>query len=105
MNGILDNSLVGLALLASTGYAVASLGPKSLRRRMLAAMARATAHAPRFLGLRRISERLEAASGKVQGACGGCNSCGSEQAPGSKSTESAQAPEINVPVSKIGRRG
>ena len=37
MNNMLDNALVGLALLVSAGYAVSSLGPKSVRRRVLAA--------------------------------------------------------------------
>jgi hypothetical protein len=104
MNSVLDNSLVGLALLVSGGYAVASLGPKSVRRRLLAAMARATARAPRYLGLRRISARLDAASGKVQGACGGCDSCGSDQAPAGKSAENSPPAEVSVPVAKIGRR-
>jgi hypothetical protein len=103
MNSILDNSLVALALLASAGYAVASLGPKSVRRRLLSAMARATARAPRFLGLRKISERLDAASRKAQGACGGCDSCGSDQAPAGTATENSPA-AVSVPVAKIGRR-
>src|ERR1700722_4146741 len=50
MNGILDNSLVGLALLASAVYAIASLGPRSLRRRILGVLSRAAARAPAFLG-------------------------------------------------------
>ena len=46
MNGVIDNSLVGLALLVSAGYALSSLGPKSLRRRLLEALSRAAARAP-----------------------------------------------------------
>ena len=101
MNGFLDNSLVGLVLLVSAGYAVFSLGPRSLRRRALAALGRVTARAPAFLGLRRVSQWLAVASaGKAPGACGGCDSCGSEQSPTQKSTDA----EITVPVAKIGRR-
>jgi hypothetical protein len=104
MNSLLDNSLVGLALLASAGYAVASLGPKSVRRRLLSAIARATARAPRFLGLRTMSQRLEASAGKAQKACGGCDSCGSDQSPAAKATQNSPAVEVSVPVAKIGRR-
>jgi hypothetical protein len=97
MNSVIDNSLVGLALLVSAGYALLSLGPRSLRRRLLAALSRTTA----FLGLRRTAERLAVASaGKANGACGGCDSCGSEQPP----TAKAPAADVRVPVGKIGRR-
>jgi hypothetical protein len=100
MNSVLDNALVGLALLVSAGYAVTSLGPRSVRRRLLAALSRMTARAPAVLGLRRMAERLSIASaGKAQGACGGCDNCGPEKTP-------APAPEaeVSVPVAKIGRR-
>src|SRR5260370_40347584 len=40
MNGILDSSLVGLALLVSAAYALASLGPRSLRRPPRAGLSR-----------------------------------------------------------------
>ena len=96
MNGILDNSLVGLALLMSAGYALLTLGPRSLRRRWLASLGRAAARAPVFLGLRRSAQRLSAAADKPAGACGGCDDCGSEK--------SAPAAEVSVPVEKIGRR-
>jgi len=97
MNSVIDNSLVGLALLGSAGYALLSLGPRSLRRRVLAALSGAMA----FLGLRRTAERLAVSSaGKAHGACGGCDSCGSEQPP----TAEAPAAEVRVPVEKIGRR-
>ena len=97
MNSVIDNSLVGLALLGSAGYALLSLGPRSLRRRLLAALSGAMA----FLGLRRTAERLAVSSaGKAHGACGGCDSCGSEQPP----TAEAPAAEVRVPVEKIGRR-
>jgi hypothetical protein len=95
LNGVLDNSLVGLALLASAGYAVVKLGPRSLRQRMLAALSRLIARVPPAFGLRRISERLRAASaGKTQGACGGCDTCGSAQ--------NLSQSEVRVPVAKIG---
>jgi hypothetical protein len=97
MNGVLDESLVGLALLISAGYALTSLGPRSLRRRMLSATGRALACAPPVLRLRGLSQRLMAASADpAQGACGGCDGCGSEQ--------NAQAPEVRVPVDRVGRR-
>ncbi len=101
MNSVIDNSLVGLALLGSAGYALLSLGPRSLRRRWLAALSRATARAPAFLGLRRTAQRLAVASaGKAHGACGGCDDCGTEQSV----TKKSDAGEITVPVEKIGRR-
>ena len=107
MNGILGNSLVGLALIISTGYAVASLGPRSLRRRFLSSLSRVAARAPAFLGLKQFSERLAGASaGKAKGACGGCDDCGSAQ--DSRAAEIG-APEIGsaetrVPLTKVGRR-
>ena len=100
MSSILDNALVGLALLASAGYAAVSLGPRSLRRRILGVVSHGAARAPAFLGLGRIAQRLAAAASKAQGACGGCDNCGSEQ------TTAPQPPkaEIRVPVARIGRR-
>jgi hypothetical protein len=100
MNNILDDTLVGLALIVSAGYAVSSLGPRSLRRRVLGALSRVAARAPAFLGLRRTARWFESASdGKADGACGGCDSCGSEQA-----AQKPPASEVSVPVTKIGRR-
>jgi hypothetical protein len=101
MNGILDNVLVGLALIVSAAYALASLGPKSWRRRALGGLGRVMARAPEFLHLRRAAQRFTVASaGKAPGACGGCDSCGSDQGPAHEPQES----EVNVPVAKIGRR-
>jgi hypothetical protein len=98
MNGVLDDTLVGLALLISAGYAVSSLGPRSLRRRILAAVARVLTRAPAFLGVRRLAQRLEAASADpAQGACGGCGSCGAEP--------KAPAADVSIPVGRVGRRG
>jgi hypothetical protein len=105
MNSVLDNSLVGLLLLASAGYAVMKLGPRSLRARMLAGLSRVIARAPPGFGLRRISERLGAASaGKSQGACGGCDTCGSEPASAQSAAPNSPAAEVRVWVSKIGWR-
>jgi hypothetical protein len=101
MNNVIDNSLVALALLASAGYVLLALGPRSLRRRSLAALSRVAARAPAILGLRRIAERLAVASaGKAHGACGGCDDCGSGQAAAKKPADG----EVRVPVAKIGRR-
>jgi hypothetical protein len=100
MNSVIDDSLVGLALLVSGGYALLSLGPKSLRRLLFAALSRAMARAPAFLGLRRTGQWLAVASvGKTQGACGGCDDCGSGKTPAKP-----VAADITVPVGKIGRR-
>ena len=105
MNSVLDNSLVGLALLASAGYAVVRLGPRSLRPHMLAGLSRLIGRAPPAFGLRRISERLGAASaGRAQGACGGCDNCGSEQTPAQQAAQTVPQPEVRVPVAQIGTR-
>ena len=105
MNGVIDSSLVGLALLASGGYVLLSLGPRGLRRRLAQGLSQAASRAPAFLGLRRMAERLAASAGKAQGACGGCDDCGSGQAAAKKSAaKNSQAPEVKVPVGKIGRR-
>jgi hypothetical protein len=106
MNSVIDYSLVALALLGSAGYVLLSLGPRGLRRRLLAALSRVTARAPAFLGLRRTAQWLAAASaGKAHGACGGCGDCGSEQAAAKKSAaQNSPAAEVKVPVGKIGRR-
>jgi hypothetical protein len=101
MNGILGNSLVGLALIVSAGYALTSLGPRSVRRGLLAALGSTAARAPKFLRLGRMAQWLSnAAAGKASGACGGCDSCGSEPSSAPKSRET----EIKVPVANIGRR-
>ena len=97
MNGIMDNVLVGLALLASALYVLSSLGPRSLRFRLLAAMSRSVARLP---GLRRVAQRLAAAAGRAAGPGGGCNSCSSSPA-------AAKAPRksvMGVPVGKNGKR-
>jgi hypothetical protein len=106
MNNLLDDSLVGLALLISLGYLVASLGPRTLRNRLLAALSGVLARAPPFLGLARAAQKLAAAAGKAQGACGGCDNCGNEpsSAKASPSGKASPSAEIKVSVDKIGRR-
>lgn len=99
MNAVLDNLLVAAALLASVGYAVVKLGPRTLRKRILGALGLVLESAPPSLKLKSMAQRLAAASGKAQAACGGCDNCGTE----SSSAPQAQS-EINVPVAKIGRR-
>lgn len=99
MNHILDDLLVGAVLLLSLGYAFAKLGPRTLRQRMLAALSRVLASAPAIFRLGGAAQRLSAASGKAQGACGGCDNCGSESTSAPQSSA-----EISVPVGKIGRR-
>ncbi|HWX79333.1 MAG TPA: DUF6587 family protein [Steroidobacteraceae bacterium] len=103
MSTVLDNFLVGLALLVSVGYAVSSLGPRPLRNRLLAALSRLMARAPAFIGLKGVARRLSAASRPVPGAagaCGGCDNCGTAQ---TEAPHSASA-EVKVPVANIGRR-
>ncbi|HWX79467.1 MAG TPA: DUF6587 family protein [Steroidobacteraceae bacterium] len=105
MNTLLDNSLVGLALLVSLGYAVSSLGPRAWRNQLLASLSRLLARAPAYLALGRVARRLSAASiatsrGAAAGSCGGCDNCGAEQAGAPQSA----AAEVNVPVATIGRR-
>lgn len=106
MNGLLDDSLVALALIISAGYAVFALGPRSLKSRMFAGLSRLTARAPAFLGLTRLSGWLAAsAAAKSAGACGGCDSCGSEKTPASTAVASTStASEVRVPLAKIGKR-
>jgi hypothetical protein len=103
MSSVLDHLLVAAALLASAGYALFALGPKSLRRWMLGALARGAAGAPAHLHLSGIARRLTAAASKAQAACGGCESCAAEPAsPGGEPR--ASAPEVRVPLSQISRR-
>jgi hypothetical protein len=102
MKTVLDNLLVGLALLVSVGYAVSSLGPKTWRNRWLAALSRLAERAPSQLRLGGVARRLAAAAAivKPQGACGGCDNCGAESAAAPRSA----AAEVTVPVANITRR-
>ena len=86
MNAVLDDVLVGAVLLASIGYAVYKLGPRTLRTRILGALGR------------------PAPAGKSQGACGGCDNCGSESSGQPSSATAQSSSEIKIPVAKIGRR-
>ena len=117
MNSLLDDSLVTAALLVSAGYLVATLGPRSLRQRLLAASSRTLAKAPAFLGLGRVADKLAAAALlKAKGACGGCDNCGAAQTSASATTStsptstsptgaaSSMPAEIKVPLERIGRR-
>ena len=99
MNTVLDNLLVAAVLLVSLGYALVKLGPRSLRKWILWHLSQILAAAPSFLRLAGVGQRLAAASGKAQAACGGCDSCGTESSSAPKSPS-----EINVPIAKIGRR-
>jgi hypothetical protein len=110
MNTLLDNSLVGGAILISAVYAVARLGPRTLRARMLIALSRRLAAAPSFLKLSRVSKGLAAAA-QAQSACGGCDNCGTETKPAaqkssepSASSQTQASQEIKVPITNIGRR-
>jgi hypothetical protein len=98
MNHLLDDLLVGAVLLLSLGYALARLGPRTLRMRMLEILSRVLAAAPAVFRLGPLAQRLSAASGKAHAACGGCDNCGSE------SSSPKEPAEISVPVGKIGRR-
>jgi hypothetical protein len=102
MHILLDEFLVGGALLASIIYALFSLGPRTLKRGVAVRAAALIRSLPTMPGLRSLSRRLEtAAAVKPTGACGGCDDCGS--APASESSGSAE-PEVRIPVSTIGKR-
>lgn len=102
MQHLIDLVLVSLALLASAAYLLFALGPKSLRKTAAAAIANLAARAGGIPGLRGPLHRLSAnLTNKVQGGCGGCDNCGSEDAAESETT----AYESRVPVSKVGLRG
>jgi hypothetical protein len=97
MSSVLDVSLVGLVLLASAGYAILALGPRTLRPRVYASLSRLLSRAPGWLGLVGIARRLAAAGGKSAAACGGCGTCGSEPAE-------SPTGEVRISASKIGKR-
>ena len=103
MNGILDDLLVGLVLVAACGYAIYSLGPKSWRGPLLVGMASLLGRLPAFVGLRGLGQRLDqAARSKSKGSCGGCDNCGSDEpAQGQAQTTSS---EVRIPLAKIRKR-
>jgi hypothetical protein len=101
MNGLLDGMLVGLALFASVIYAAFSLGPRTLRPRLLAGASALLRRLPGLPRLHDVAARLDAAAAtKAKGACGGCDNCGPEQAPAARSPAS----EVRIPLEKIGKR-
>jgi len=102
MSGLIDEVLVGLVLAISLVYAIFSLGPRTLRRRLLAA---AAAPLLRLPGLRGLARRLQTATATAKGSCGGCGDCGSS-APAQTTSASGAAPaaEISVSVAAIGKR-
>ena len=107
MNKILDDTLVGLVLVASAGYALASLGPKGLRTRIHRGLAGLARRAPSFLRLGAVARRLDArAARNSSAACGGFESCGSgEPIANQPGAGEPRAAEVRVPVAKVGRRG
>src|ERR1700688_3239433 len=101
MNSLLDGVLVGVVLFASVVYAAFSLGPRTLRRRLLVGTSAVLRRLPTSLRLHDLALRLDAAATlKAKGACGGCDNCGSEQAP----TAPASGSEVRIPLAKIGKR-
>lgn len=102
MQHLIDLFLVGLALLASAAYLLFALGPKTLRKSAAAAIANLSTLAGGIPGLRGPLQTLSAnLADKVQGDCGGCANCGSNDAAESHAT----TPESRVPISEVGRRG
>ncbi|MDP9014637.1 MAG: hypothetical protein M3O41_18650 [Pseudomonadota bacterium] len=100
MHRVLDDSLVGIVLLASMIYAAFALGPRTLRRHLLAGAA-ALLRLPANSTLRALAARLDAAASiKAKGTCGGCDNCGPERPPAAPSSGS----EFRIPLSKVGRR-
>jgi hypothetical protein len=104
MNHLLDQSLVGLLLLVSAGYALMRLGPKTLRMRILAGLSQVAARIPPMFGLSQWAKQFEAAAAKPKGACGGCDDCGTAISTGTAADSQSTPREINIPVGKIGRR-
>jgi hypothetical protein len=106
MNGALDGALVSLALAVSVGYAVGALGPRTLRRRLLSALAASMLRLPAATRLHPLARRLQSAASAEAGACGGCDDCGA--APPKQPTAGPPEPgtqaEIRVPLSSIGKR-
>jgi hypothetical protein len=111
MSHALDIALVAIVILASVGYAVFTLGPKSFRRGIANRLIGVAARSEHVPGWRRFTRRLSAgANAKLAGgSCGGCDNCGSETA--AKPTTSSVgaggaggAAEVRIPVAQIRRR-
>jgi len=99
MSRLLDLGLVAIVLAASVGYALYSLGPKTLRRGLRVMLADLAARAPAALHLGRVERRLRESAGTA-GTCGGCDSC----APAADDARDGAVKEIRVPAASIGRR-
>ena len=97
MSPLLDAALVAIVVALSVSYALYSLGPKSLRRRLRAGLADLAARAPAALHLGGIERRLRETVGG-SGACGGCESCAAGD------VREADGKETRVPVANIGKR-
>ncbi len=103
MNAFVDDSLVGLMLFASFVYAFATLGPKTAWRRTLGVLAAWLGRTPAALHLHSAARRLAgAAEEKAQGACGGCDHCGSEKSSPAGRSDGGGS-EIRVPIANIAR--
>jgi hypothetical protein len=102
MNRLLDAALVATALAASAIYAMYSLGPKTLRRRLRMTLADLAARAPAALHLGRLERRLREAGGS--GACGGCESCESSGEGARPEDARGAVKEFRVPAAGIGKR-
>jgi hypothetical protein len=99
MSPLIDDVLVAAALLASGGYALFALGPRTWRRGALSRLSGWAARMPRGFFLRGLAARLGAAAAKSPGACGGCDNCSSEDAAGASKNS-----EIKIPLASIVRR-
>jgi hypothetical protein len=106
MNSYLDDALVGLLLLVSAAYALSALGPRHLRRRVLAVCGGWLARAPAALGLRRVAQAMAREAQTPASACGGCDNCATEKPSSRAATDAAAvngAAEIKIPLNRIGR--
>lgn len=100
MTHSVDTLLVFVVLGIAVVYAVSSLGPRSLRRRLLTRMSTGLLRLPQVWGIRQLRARAERAANKDGGACGGCDNCASTIA----AAPTGVAPEVRVPITKIGHR-
>jgi hypothetical protein len=105
MHSVLDGILVGGVLFASVVYAVLSLGPRTLRARLLVGASVLLRRMPAHPRLHALAARLQSwASRRAKGACGGCDNCGSEKSPAVPSSRSEFRSEFRIGVSQIGKR-
>ena len=120
MNTYLDGVLVGLVIAAGFGYTLYALGPKTLRGRILLALAAALRRSPTMLGLRGLAERVGTKAANAAGSCGGCDNCGSDETArlpaaaelrpesvltqGGGAVRAAGSKEVRIPLAAIGKR-